>query len=135
MIIPEKAFGLLTEEQQEYLKNFKIEFFNGNDWVTKLSNIYLNDMHTYRIKPIGINNLSELDDYLSPYLSEEFPFIAMDANKEIHLYTSKPIPDVNEWILYGYCKNIGFDTNTFIINKSIDWEETLLSLHPMTEED
>ncbi len=134
MKIEEKPFGLLTEEEQEYMKSFKLEIFDGDSWITKNYDTFSN-MHTYRIKPIEINNLSELDAYLSHYLSEEFPFIAMDANKEIHLYTSKPTSDVNEWILYGYCKNIDFDTDTFIINKSIDWEESLLSLHPMTEED
>ncbi len=134
MIIPEKAFGLLTEEEQEYMKGFKLEIFDGDSWITKNYDTFSN-MHTYRIKKIEINNLSELDDFLSQFLSEEFPFVTMDANKEIHLYSFKPALAVNEWKVYGYCKHIGFDTNTFIINKSIDWEESLLSLHPMTEED
>ena len=135
MKIEEKPFGLLTEEEQDYLRGFELEIFNGNDWTIKQNNNYLSDMHTYRIKKIKINNLSELDDFLSQYLSEELPFVAIDANKEIHLYSFKPALAVNEWKVYGYCKHIGFDTNTFIINKSIDWEESLLSLHPMTEED
>ena len=135
MKISEKAFGLLTEEEQEYMKSFKVEIFNGNSWKEKHNNTYLIDMLTYRIKKIKINNLSELDDFLSQYLSEEFPFVAMDANKEICIYDSKPFIDWFKWMPYNIVKVIDFDTTLIQLNDNIDWKESLLSLHPMTEED
>jgi len=127
MIIEEKAFGLLTDEQQEYLSKYELEVYVHGHWVHE--NGLVNPNFTYRVKRIRVNTLAELDDCLSPFLTEEFPFIAMDEDLSVFLFNEKPKIEgkiFNAW----RAKELDID---YINLGSVDWKESLVSLHPMEE--
>lgn len=130
MIIPEKAFGLLTEKEQQYLKKQKLEVFVCGRWIHE--NKEINENYTYREKPRYINNLRELQDLTQQFLSDEYPFMAMDKDECIYLYPRKPdVMDI-QFDNGGYPLKIIIPKN-IIINKNINWKETLSSLYPMED--
>ena len=132
MYIPIKPLGLLSKKQQDYLKRQKLEFFNGSVWVKY--NSKLRNYNTYRVRRKEIKNLRELQDYTQQFLSEEYPFVAMDKDGRIFKYKKKPYLREDHYELFCDEKLYRIISSEKLdISNKIDWRESLSSLHPMED--
>ena len=121
-----KPFGLLSEEEQEYLRGLdfsELEVFYFKEWVRVL-NKPLWDHVAYRVKPQPLTKPSI--DW--SHVHEDYNWLATDKYGATFLYTDKP----KIYISYNQFKTKGFATcissSAFASFKkgTCDWADSLV---------
>lgn len=116
-------FGLLSEEDQEALRNYKkgLEFYAGETWLPALPESCFVNTIVYRFKA----SLPSID---WKAVSRNYNWLARDVSGTMYLYESKPeiIKGMGYWVVTD--SSIARETAPFASAKLGDcsWEESLV---------